>query len=276
MSTRRRLEPILRFALLALLVALTVLPLYWVLITSLKTPREVILPHPTFFPQTVTLENFVEVIEDGVLRNFANTLIVAGLSTTISIALGFTAAYALVRFRFPARFNHLFLVWVLVVKILPPMVLSVPLYEMFAAAGFLNSLLGLALVYQVYTLPYALWILVGFIRGIPRELEEAAEIDGAGPGATLIRIVLPLSAGGIAATSIFSAIMAWDEFLFALLFLRRPRLLTLPLRIVNYITEYETEWGPLMAIGVLASIPLLLLTGFVYRRLSEGFTATLK
>jgi multiple sugar transport system permease protein len=274
----RRLQPdrVIRAAALIVFLILTVLPLYWVLITSLKTPREVILPVPTLFPQTITLANFWEVIEDGVLRNFANTLFVAGLSTAISITLGFTAAYALVRYRFPLKFNNLFLVWVLVVKILPPMVLSVPLYEFFAGAGFLNSLVGLALVYQVYTLPYALWILVGFVRGIPKELEEAAEMDGAGPGTTLIWIMLPLSAGGIAATSIFSAIMAWDEFLFALLFLRRPRLLTLPLRIVNYITEYETEWGPLMAIGVLASIPLLLLTSFVYRRLSEGFTATLK
>lgn len=276
MSRRLRPDRVLRYLILGLFLLLTLLPLYWVFITSLKTPREVILRIPTFFPQTITLANFREVIEDGVLRNFANTLFVAGLSTAISIALGFSAAYALVRFRFPLRFNQLFLVWVLVVKILPPMVLSVPLYEFFAQAGFLNSLIGLALVYQVYTLPYALWILVGFIRGIPRELEEAAEMDGAGPGTTLTRIILPLSAGGIAATSIFSAIMAWDEFLFALLFLRRPRLLTLPLRIVNYITEYETEWGPLMAIGVLASIPLLLLTNFVYRRLSQGFTASLK
>lgn len=274
----RRLQPDRIFRIVALFIffALTVLPLYWVLITSLKTSREIILPQPTLFPLTITLANFWRVIQDGILQNFVNTLFVASLSTAISIALGFTAAYALTRYRFPLRFNSLFLVWVLVVKILPPMVLSVPLYEFFAQAGFLNSLVGLALVYQVYTLPYAVWILVGFVRGIPKELDEAAEMDGAGPWTTLLRIMLPLSAGGIAATSIFSAIMAWDEFLFALLFLRRPRLLTLPLRIVNYITEYETEWGALMAIGVLASIPLLLLTGFVYRQLSEGFTASLK
>lgn len=271
-----RTNRLLRWSALSLLLALAVAPLYWILITSLKTPREVILPVPTLIPRVVTLANYLEVLQSGVLRNFANSLAVAALSTGLSIVLGFSAAYALSRHRFPLRFNKVFLIWVLVVKLLPPMVLSVPLYELFASAGLLNSLFGLAVVYQVYTLPYALWILVGFVRGIPREIEEAAQIDGAGPGATLTRIIVPLSAGGIAATSIFCAIMAWDEFLFALLFVRRPQMLTLPLRIVNYITEYETEWGPLMAIGVLASIPLLLLTGFVYRRLSEGFTASLK
>ncbi len=275
-SVRRHPARLLRAAVIAVLLILTLLPLYWIVVTSLKTAREVILPIPTFFPRTVTVENYRAVLDAGVLRNFANSLITAGLSTGISIVLGFTGAYALTRYRFPLRFNTLFLVWVLVVKILPPMVLSVPLYELFSSAGLLNRLSGLALVYQVYTLPYALWILVGFLKGVPKELEEAAQIDGAGPGATLLRIILPLSAGGVTATAIFSAIMAWDEFLFALLFLRRPSMLTLPLRIANYITEYETEWGRLMAIGVLSSIPLLLLTNFTYKRLSEGFTASLK
>ena len=276
--TNLRLHParVLRAAVIAVLLILTLFPLYWIVVTSLKTAREVILPVPTFFPRTMTVENYLAVLDAGVLGNFVNSLITAGLSTAISIVLGFTGAYALTRYRFPLRFNTLFLVWVLIVKILPPMVLSVPLYEVFSSAALLNRLSGLALVYQVYTLPYTLWILVGFLKGVPKEMEEAAQIDGAGPGTTLVRIVLPLSAGGVAATAIFSAIMAWDEFLFALLFLRRPAMLTLPLRIANYITEYETEWGRLMAIGVLASIPLLLLTSFTYKRLSEGFTASLK
>lgn len=271
-----RPDRLLRWTTRGLAVALAAMPLYWILITSLKTPREVILAVPTLVPRTVTLQNYLQVLQSGAMRNFVNSLVVAALSTGLSILLGFSAAYALSRYRFPLHCNMIFLVWVLVVKLLPPIVLSVPLYELFAAAGLLNSLWGLAVVYQVYTLPYALWILFGFVREIPQEIEEASQIDGAGPGTTLVRIIVPLSAGGIAATGIFCAIMAWDEFLFALLFVRRPRMFTLPLRIVNYITEYETEWGPLMAIGVLASIPLVLLTGFVYRKLSEGFAASLK
>ena len=265
-----------RLIAVALLLILTIAPLYWVVITSVKSPREVILPVPTLIPQRITVENYRAVLTSGFVRNVLNSVVVAGLSTSVSIVVAFAAAYALVRYRFPLRFNAVFLVWVLLVKILPPMVLSVPLYEIFSLVGLLNSHVGLALVYQVYTLPYALWILIGFLRSVPPEIEEAAAIDGAGPLATLLKVVAPLSAGGIAATSIFSAIMAWDEFLFALLFIRRPRMLTLPLRIANYITEYETEWGELMAAGILASIPLLLLTSFVYKRLSHGFAASLK
>jgi multiple sugar transport system permease protein len=119
-------------------------------------------------------------------------------------------------------------------------------------------------------------MLFGFFKGLPVEYEQAARIDGAGNLGILRHVVLPLMRSSIVATAIFSLIMAWDEFLFALLFLRDPDLLTLPLKIVNYITEYETLWGQLMAIGLLATIPLLLFSGFVYRRMTSGFTMSLK
>jgi multiple sugar transport system permease protein len=276
MAAHQKRGDIFRFLTIAEVLIVTVFPLYWVVATSLKGPREVVLKQPTLFPQEFTLVNFRAVIDAGVGINFFNSLAVTACSTILSIYLGITAGYALVRHRFRLRFNALFLVWVLVVKILPPIVLAVPLYELFLMLNLVNSRIGLIMVYQVYTLPYALWILVGFLRGVPREIEEAAVIDGATQGQILRRIVAPLSAGGIAATAVVTSIMAWDEFLFALLFTRRPRMFTVPLRIVNYITEYETEWGSLMAIGVFASVPLLLLTGVVYERLTTGFATSLK
>lgn len=265
-----------RWAFIVLIVVVTVFPLYWIAATSFKGPREVVLPTPTLFPQELTLVNYRAVFEAHVGGNFVNSLLVTAGSTALSIHLGFTAGYAIARHRFRLHFNWIFLVWILVIKILPPIVLAVPLYELFLGMKLINSRFGLILVYQVYTLPYALWILVGFLKSVPIEIEEAARIDGASPGQIVAMIVAPLSAGGISATAVFTAIMAWDEFLFALLFTRRPRLFTVPLRIVNYITEYETEWGSLMAIGVLASVPLLLLTAFVYERLSTGFAGSLK
>lgn len=267
---------VVRAAVIALVVVVTLFPLYWIASTSLKSPREVVFPTPTLVPQELTLVNYQTVFEARVGGNFLNSIIVTAGSTALSIYLGFTAGYAIVRHRFRWRFNAIFLVWILVVKILPPIVLAVPLYELFLSLKLINSRFGLILVYQVYTLPYALWILVGFLKGVPIEIEEAARIDGASPRQIVSLIVAPLSAGGIAATAVFTAIMAWDEFLFALLFTRRPRLFTIPLRIVNYITEYETEWGALMAIGVLASVPMLALTAFVYERLTTGFAGTLK
>ena len=132
------------------------------------------------------------------------------------------------------------------------------------------------MVYQVYTLPYCIWMLFGFMKSLPVEFEQAAEIDGASRLKTLTHIVVPLSSGGIVATAIFSVIIAWDEFLFALLFIRTPSLQTLPLKIVSFITEYETLWGELMAIGLLATLPVLLFSGYYYKRLTDGFSMGLK
>jgi multiple sugar transport system permease protein len=131
-------------------------------------------------------------------------------------------------------------------------------------------------VYQVYTLPYCLWIVFGFIKALPVDFEEAATIDGASRTRILLSIVLPLTGGGLVATSIFSVIIAWNEFLFALLFIRTPALLTLPLKIVNFIGEYETLWGELMAVGILATLPILLFSGYVYKRLTTGFSMGLR
>jgi len=265
------------FWIIIAVVAVTVIfPLYWILVTSLKTPLENILPTPTFFPNKLTLQNYVEVLQGGFLTNLFNSLFVALFSTLLSLTLAFFSAYALVRHNFPLKLNLIFLVWVLVVKILPPMVLAIPLYTLFAKAGLLNNLIGLVLVYQVYTLPYCIWMLFGFLKTLPRTYEQAAEIDGASKPRVLFTIVLPLIGSGVVATAIFSIIISWDEFLFALLFIRTPSLQTLPLRIVNFITEYETLWGELMGIGLLATLPVLLFSGYYYRRLTEGFSMGLK
>jgi multiple sugar transport system permease protein len=142
--------------------------------------------------------------------------------------------------------------------------------------GLLNSRLGLVLVYQVYTLPYCIWMIFGFLKALPITFEEAAIIDGADRLYILGHIVLPLARTGIIATSIFSIIASWDEFLFALLFIRTPSLQTLPLVIVNYIGEYETLWGELMGIGLLTTLPVLLFSSFVYKYYTRGFSMSLK
>lgn len=267
---------LLFWVLLVLVLVLVVLPLYWLVVTAVKTPLENISSRPIFLPHSLYLRNFVRVIRDGFLTNLFNTLFVAVFSTLLSLFLSFLAGYALSRHRFPFRFNTVFLVWVLAVKILPPVVLAIPLYTLFSDAHLLNSLSGLVLVYQVYTLPYCIWMLFGFFKALPNEYEQAARVDGASNLGILVHIVLPLMRSGLVATAIFSIIMAWDEFLFALLFLRNPHLETLPLLIVNFITEYETLWGRLMAAGLMATFPLLLFSSYVYRKMTTGFTMSLK
>ena len=261
---------------IVLLTVIVLFPIYWILVTALKTPLENISPVPTLFPKIITFENFRAVVNGGVFRNFGISLFVASASTGVSLVLAFSASYALVRFRFPLRLNVIFLTWILVVKILPPMVLSVPLYTLFAGAGLINRLWGLVAVNQVYTLPYCIWLLFGFIRSMPLEFEQAAQIDGASRMRTLTAVVLPLASSGVIAAAIFTIIIVWDEFLFALLFIRSPKLQTLPLKIVSFITEYETLWGELMAVGLLAALPVLLFTGYCSRRLTEGIAMELK
>ncbi len=262
-------------ALIAILV-LSLFPIYWIATMSLKTPVENISRVPTLFPKVLSLENYQAILQGGYLRNLWNSVFVTSASTLISLVLAFLSAYALSRYRFPLKLNYVFLVWIIVAKMLPPVVLAVPLYDMFARMRLLNSLWGLILVYQVYTLPYCIWMLFGFVKSLPLEYEEAAELDGASRLQTLGLVVFPLVRTGIVATAIFAIIVAWDEFLFALLFVRSPELLTLPLVIANFIGEYETLWGQLMGIGILASVPVLLFSRVVYKRMTQAYALGLK
>lgn len=268
-------SPLFPLAMAAVLV-LALFPIYWILSTSFKTPVENILPAPTLFPKDFTFENYAKVLSGGPMRSLANSVLVTGASTLVSLALGFLAAYALVRFKFPAKLNVLFLVWIILAKMLPPVVLAVPLYDMFAKMKMLNKLGGLILVFQVYTLPYCIWMLYGFVKSLPLEFEEAAEIDGASRLQILRLVALPLVRTGLAATAIFCIIVAWDEFLFTMLFIRSPDLLTLPLLISNYIGEFETLWGQLMAIGMLATLPIVAFARVVYRQMTSAYSLGLK
>ncbi|MCR4391500.1 MAG: carbohydrate ABC transporter permease [Candidatus Acetothermia bacterium] len=269
-----------RRAVLYLLVALamvwTLFPIYWMVTTSLKLPIEYASPEPSWAPTRITFEHYRSLWEHRFLRYFLNTVITAAAATVVSLLCGFLAAYALARFRFPAKLDNLFLLWVLLVKMIPPIVIAIPLYVTLRQLGIINSLLGLVVGYQVYTLPYCVWMLLGFVRDVPLEMEEAAAIDGASRWRTLWSIVLPLVGPGLAATAILSVIMCWNEFTYALLFLRSPAVFTLPIHIASYITEYEVLWGELMGIGLLASLPILLLSGYVQKYLLRGFAMGFK
>ena len=262
--------------LLAIILLFVIAPIYWMVVTSLKTPAEVISPVPTAWPHTPTLRNYAAVLDAGAAINFFNTVFVSAVSVGLSIVVAFFAAYALARHRFPYRLNNIFLMWILAVRILPPIIVAVPLFEVFNEIGLMNSRLGLIIAYQVYTLPYSVWIIFGFVRSLPLEFEEQAYIDGAGRMRIIGSIVAPLLRSGVIATSIFALVLAWNEFVFALVFVRRPRLLTLPVVISRYIGEYVTLWGELMAIGLLATVPILLFSGYVYQRLTQGFSMSLK
>ncbi len=256
-------------ALLAAVIALA--PIAWMAATSFKPPGEYVSTSLRFWPQQPTLDHYGELFAEGFARRLANSVLVTAGSTALAILAAFPAAYALARLRFPARLDAAFLLLVLVVKLLPPIVVAVPLFQILRGLGLLDSLLGLVLSYQVYALPFAIWMLLGFVREVPWELEEAAMLDGASLPGRLLRVVAPVMRAGIAATAVFVAVLAWNEFLFALLFIQTPSRFTLPVWIATFITEDETFWGKLMGIGLLSSLPVMLAVGYLQRWLVVGF-----
>ena len=259
-----------------LVAALFLLPIVWMVATSLRAPIEYISPSIALWPSAATLEHYRTLATDDIMGKALNSIVVALGTTSLSLAAAFPAAYALVRMRFPARLDMAFLVFVLLVKLTPPISLAIPLYQVLRALSLLDPLAGLIIVYQVYTLPFAIWMLLGFVRDVPVEYEEAALVDGASLPRRLAAIVIPVMMPGIIATAVFVMILSWNEFIYALLFIQSPSKFTLPTFIATLITEDETFWGKLSAIGFLASLPILLLVGFVQKGLTRGFGGGLK
>lgn len=256
--------------------AVMLLPIVWMVGTSLKPPIEYVSPSVDLLPDAPTLAHYRQLIGDDVLGKVWNSVVVAFGSTALALAAGFPAAYALARLSLPRRLDAAFLLFVLLVKLAPPIVLAIPLYQVLRALGLLDTLAGLILVYQVYALPFAIWMLLGFVRDVPRSYEEAARIDGAGLLKRLVTVVLPIMTPGLVATAVFLMILSWNEFVYALLFVQSPSRFTLPTYIATLITEDETFWGRLAAIGFLASLPILALVGVVQRGLTRGFAGGLK
>lgn len=266
----------LRTAAVYTLAAMFLLPILWMLATSFRPPIDYISSSISLWPSNITVEHYRALIDADILGKVTNSLIVAFGTTFLALAAGFPAAYALVRVHFPARMDIVFLVFVLLVKLTPPISLAIPLYQVLRALSLLDTLPGLILVYQVYALPFAIWMLLGFVRSVPVEYEEAALVDGASLGRRLISVILPIMTPGLVATSVFVAILSWNEFIYALLFIQTPSNFTLPTYIATLITEDETFWGKLSAIGFLASLPILALVGVVQDGLTRGFGGGIK
>ncbi|HBO23533.1 MULTISPECIES: carbohydrate ABC transporter permease [unclassified Providencia] len=257
-------------------VFLVMLPIIWMFGTAFKSPTEILGSGANLLPQQLSFSSFERLLDGNVLILVGNTLLISIGATVVSVILAFFSAYGLVRYRFPAKLDSVFLLAVLIVKMMPPIVIAIPLYSFMNDVGLLNTRIGLILAYQVYTLPFCIWMLLGFVRDIPLEIEEAGAMDGAHLLNRLAYIVFPLCAPGLVATAIFSMILGWNEFLFSLLFLHTPDKFTIPLFISNFMTEDGTAWGELMAIGIISSLPMLILAGYLQRYLLRGFSMGLK
>jgi multiple sugar transport system permease protein len=263
----------LRYGLIALAVFSALLPVYWMVTISLKSEVDQFAVPPKWFAFSPTLAHYYDAfVERSFGQYLITSAIVAVLSTVCAIVLGTLAAYALARFRLPHKLNARLALWILSTRMFPPIVTAVPLFLLMRDVRLLDTLASLVIVYTVFNLPFVVWMMRGFFIEIPRDLEEAARVDGDSRLGALRRVLLPLVAPGLAATAVFCLIISWNEFLFALTLTQTDAAMTLPVGIAGRVTQYEIKWGVMSAAGVVAMIPILVFALAVQRYLVRGLS----
>jgi ABC-type glycerol-3-phosphate transport system permease component len=246
-------------------------PIFWLVTTSLKPRSEVFASPPKFLPGHLTFANYADVLTADTLQFFVNSVIVCLGTTVLCLAFSLLACFTLTRTG--TRGRKPILVGVLVSQLLPQAVLLVPLYRAANTLGLLNSRFGLMVAYMTFTLPVAIWLLRGFLMAIPVELEEAARLDGLTEFGAYWRVIVPLARPGVAAVGIYVFFMAWQDFMYALVFLTDASKRTLPLGVLALIGSHTIEWGQLMAVSALLLVPILLVFTFAQRYFIAGLTA---
>jgi ABC-type glycerol-3-phosphate transport system permease component len=245
-------------------------PVLWALLTSFKTERDV-LAYPPRLIFTPTLANYVEVLfgPASLLPNLWSSFVVASLATALAMLIAIPAAYALARLEFPAKHGTGF--YLLATQMLPPVGLIIPYYLVMQKLAMLDTYSGLVVIYLTFSLPFAVWLMVSYFEDVPREMEEAALLDRAGRMRALWYVILPQVRGGIAVTTIFVFLNAWNEFLFAVV-LGGNRVRTVTVAMFNFISVEQTLWAKLAAGAVLAMAPVVLLGLIAQRHIVKGLT----
>ncbi|MEV6415776.1 carbohydrate ABC transporter permease [Kribbella sp. NPDC051718] len=245
-------------------------PLFWLLSSSLKSPREFASITPSILPKHPDLSNYSDALrEQGLVHSMWNSLQISVASTVLVLVVSLPVAYALARFR--SRLRPITNGWILVSQVFPVILIVIPLFMILRPLHLTNTIPGVVIVYMVWSMPFALWMLQGYVAAVPRELEEAASVDGASRVRTIVSIVMPLLRPGLIATAMFTFISAWNEFFFALVLLQDPQLKTLPLVLARFVgAEGQVQFGPLAAASVLATVPSLVFFAFLQRRLTSG------
>ncbi|MGI9951818.1 carbohydrate ABC transporter permease [Moorellaceae bacterium AZ2] len=260
------------YGFLTFLLTIAIFPFFWMISTSLKDSASVITYPPSLWPRLVYWRSYWEVLTTAGFANyFLNSLKVAALTTIITIVLATCAGLGFARFKLP--FGRQLQTLVLVSQLFPLVLLVTPYYTIMKKLGILNTHLCLILAYISFVLPFSIWMLANYFKEIPEEIVEAAMVDGCTRLTALTRIVLPLSAPGIVATTINAFILAWNEFLFAQTFIDSPALRTLPIGLRSFIGQYNTQWNLLMAGAVISTVPVVILFVLLQRYLIAGLTA---
>lgn len=251
------------------LAAFIAFPLGWMVLSSLKPADELFTSPPEIWPSQFTSQWYIEIFQSsGAGTFFWNSFIVGATSTGLCLLIGTLAAYAITRFQFPGK--RIFLMAALITYMFPAIVLFIPIYLTLNSLGLIDTHIGLVVCHTILTFPFAVWMLKSFFEGLPKEIDEAAWVDGSSYLNTFVRIVLPLSLPGIFSVAIFVFVLSWNEFLFASIVMSSGSLKTVPVGISEFVTSFDIRWGEIMALGTLATLPVVVMFMLVQRFFLSG------
>lgn len=270
-SGRHLLRDIATVGLTFALLLLLVFPFFWVVITSIRPETELFSESFQILSSTITLQNYRSVLQEGFAIYIRNSLLVSIPSTVITVAIAFLAAYSFSRRNFHLRGT--LLIVIVFSQLFPFIVLTTPVYFIYFRLGLVNNLLSLIITYVATTLPFSVYMLLGYLDSVPRDLDEAAIIDGCSTLGVIFRVVFPVAWPGIAATAVFVFIRSWNDFLFALTLITDNNLKTIPIGLANLFGQYTTQWDLVMSASVIATLPTLIIFLFLQRQLVSGLAA---
>ncbi len=266
--TRERRRMAMRFGIALIVLFIFLFPVYWLFITSIKSAGDIFSRPPVWYPTEPQLETFGVLFKDGDVWAIYNSLIIATVSTIVAMVLGTAAAYSIARFK---TGGQNLAIWIISQRMIPPIVIVFPIFLLFVWFGWIDSYVGLILLYIAFNLPYVIWMMRGYIEDIPVEVEESALTDGCSRWQALRKIVFPMARTGIFATAVFTFIFAWNEFVFALI-LTRTEVLTFPVQVTHYFGGQSTFWSKIAAMSVLGTLPVFFAVATLQRFLVRGIT----
>ncbi|WP_017473611.1 carbohydrate ABC transporter permease [Amphibacillus jilinensis] len=252
------------------LALLFISPYIYIVLTSIKPSSDAISSSPTFFPRQLSLENYVTMFNQmPIIRYFLNSFTTASISTILAVFLGALAAYGLSRFS--SKTGHAFLLLTLCVRMIPMISIAIPMYIIINVMGLIDTRIALIITYTAINVPFSIWLMIGFFNNIPKEFDEAARIDGCNVFSAFIKVILPVSLPGLATAAIFCFMLAWNDFLFALL-LTSTNAKTATVGISEFLTAYNLDLGPMTAAAVSFSLPIMVFSILVQRYIVSGMT----
>lgn len=263
-----RFKQALRLCVAILITLVFLFPVYWLAMNSFKTADEIYSSPPVWWPASLQLNNYLVLFKDGDAISVFNSLLVASVSTLLAMSLGTLCAYSLARFKTGG--DHLSN-WIISQRMVPPIAVVFPIFLLYVFLGWVDTYIGMILLYTAFNLPYVIWMMRGYIQDIPRSLEEAALIDGCNPWQVFYKVVLPMCKGGLFATAIFTFIFSWNEFLFALV-LTRTDVTTYTVQVTHYFGGQSNFWTKIAAMSVLGTLPVFIAVVFMQRYLVRGIS----